>query len=79
MFFVLVLFVTFFYLDSSSQEIITIEIDGSNLPNDIGTWSKGKEIYLKNCSNCHGYSGEGYMDLNWLEDQHLMKKTSLKL
>ena len=59
MFFVLVLFVTFFYLDSSSQEIITIEIDGSNLPEDSGTSSEGKEIFLKNCSNCHGYSGEG--------------------
>ena len=55
----MILFVTFFYLDSYSQEIITIEIDGSNLPDESGTLSKGKEIYLKSCSKCHGYSGEG--------------------
>jgi len=59
MFFILILFVSFFYLDCSSQEIITIEIDGSNLPDDSGTLSKGKEIYLESCSYCHGYSGEG--------------------
>ena len=59
MFFVLILLFTFFHLESPSHEIITIEIDGSNLPDDSGTWRKGKEIYLKSCSNCHGYSGEG--------------------
>ena len=59
MFFVLIIFVTFFYFDCTSQEIITIEIDGSNLPDDSGTLSKGKEIFLESCSNCHGYSGEG--------------------
>ena len=47
MFFFLILFVTFFGFDGYAQEIITIEIDGSNLPDDIGTLSKGKEIYLK--------------------------------
>ena len=46
MFFVLVIFVTFFYFDCTSQEIITIEIDGSNLPDDSGTFIKGKEIFL---------------------------------
>ena len=45
MFFVLIIFVTFYNLDCSSQEIITIEIDGSNLPEDSGTLSKGKEIF----------------------------------
>ena len=59
MFFFLILFVNFFGFDGYAQEIITIEIDGSNIPDESGTWSKGKEIYLKNCSNCHGYSGEG--------------------
>ena len=59
MFFFFILFVTFFCLDGFSQEIITIEIDGSNLPDECGTLSKGKEIYLKSCSKCHGYSGEG--------------------
>ena len=59
MFFVLVIFVTFFYFDCTSQEIITIEIDGSNLPDDSGTFIKGKEIFLESCGNCHGYSGEG--------------------
>ena len=59
MFLVLILFVSFFYSDCTSQEIITIEIDGSNLPDDRGTFSKGREIYLESCSKCHGYSGEG--------------------
>ena len=59
MFFLIIIFVTFYNLDCSSQEIITIEIDGSNLPEESGTLSKGKEIFLENCSNCHGYSGEG--------------------
>ena len=59
MFFFLILFVTFFGFDGYAQKIITIEIDGSNLPEDSGTSSKGKEIFLENCSNCHGYSGEG--------------------
>ena len=59
MFLVLAFIVTFFYLDCTAQEIITIEIDGSNLPDDIGTFSKGREIYLESCSKCHGYSGEG--------------------
>ena len=57
--FFFILFVTFFCLDGFSKEIITIEIDGSNLPDESGTLSKGKEIYLKSCSKCHGYSGEG--------------------
>ncbi len=56
----LIIFCYFFlFLICTSQEIITIEIDGSNLPDDSGTLSKGKEIFLKSCSNCHGYSGEG--------------------
>jgi hypothetical protein len=59
MFLVIIIFVTFCNLACSSQEIITIEIDGSNLPEDSGTSSKGKEIFLENCSKCHGYSGEG--------------------
>tara|TARA_B000000532_G_scaffold5893_1_gene4579 strand:- start:765 stop:1220 length:456 start_codon:yes stop_codon:yes gene_type:complete len=59
MFFFFILFVTFFCLDGFSKEIVTIEIDGSNLPDESGTLSKGKEIYSKSCSKCHGYSGEG--------------------
>jgi Cytochrome c, mono- and diheme variants len=59
MFLCLIFFITFFYLNSFSQDIITIEIDGSNLPDDKGTVSEGKKIYLESCSNCHGYSGEG--------------------
>ena len=59
MFFFIIILVTLYNLNCSSQEIITIEIDGSNLPEDSGTSSEGKEIFLKNCSNCHGYSGEG--------------------
>ena len=79
MFFVLIIFVTFFYFDCTSQEIITIEIDGSNLPDDSGTLSKGKEIFLENCSNCHGYSGEGLYGPELVGRSSLNKKIHLKL
>jgi len=50
-----------FFLNSSviCNEIITIEIDGSNLPETQGEVLKGKKIFKKNCSECHGYSAEG--------------------
>ena len=79
MFFVIIIFVAFYNLDCSSQEIKTIEIDGSNLPEDSGTSSKGKEIFLENCSNCHGYSGEGLYGPELVGRSSLDEKTSLKL
>ena len=45
----------FFFFEISSQEIFTIEIDGSNLPDDNGTIIEGKRIFLENCKECHGH------------------------
>ncbi len=42
-----------------SNEIYTIEIDGSNLPNTEGDVIEGKRIFSQVCSQCHGHSGEG--------------------
>ena len=49
----------FFFFETSSQEIFTIEVDGSNLPDDNGTIIEGRRIFLENCKECHGHSGEG--------------------
>jgi cytochrome c len=43
----------------SSDDITTIEIDGSNLPNSSGEVKEGKRIFALICSECHGHSGEG--------------------
>ena len=48
-----------FFTEISSHEIFTIEIDGSNLPDDSGTITEGQKIFLENCKGCHGFSGEG--------------------
>ena len=54
-----VLIFFFFFTEILSQEIFTIEIDGSNLPDDSGTITEGQKIFLENCKGCHGFSGEG--------------------
>ena len=55
------IFIFSFFLNSIvvSNEIITIEIDGSNLPETQGEILRGEKIFKKNCSKCHGYSAEG--------------------
>ena len=55
------IFIFSFFLNSIvvSNEIITIEIDGSNLPETQGELLRGEEIFRENCSKCHGYSAEG--------------------
>ena len=55
------IFIFSFFLNSIvvSNEIITIEIDGSNLPETKGEVLRGEEIFKENCSKCHGYSAEG--------------------
>ena len=55
------IFIFSFFLNSIvvSNEIITIEIDGSNLPETQGEVLRGEEIFRENCSKCHGYSAEG--------------------
>ena len=55
------IFIFSFFLNSIvvSNEIITIEIDGSNLPETQGELLRGEEIFKENCSKCHGYSAEG--------------------
>ena len=55
------IFIFSFFLNSIvlSNEIITIEIDGSNLPETRGEVVRGEKIFNENCSNCHGYSAEG--------------------
>jgi len=55
------IFIFSFFLNSIvvSNEIITIEIDGSNLPETQGEVLRGEEIFKENCSKCHGYSAEG--------------------
>ena len=52
-FFILVFFNCF------SNDIYTIEADGSNLPSGSGTVLMGKKVYKNNCVKCHGHSGEG--------------------
>lgn len=59
MFIINLIFILIFYSNSQCKDIITIEIDGSNLPNATGSQEVGEKIYKKNCSECHGYSGEG--------------------
>lgn len=55
------IFIFSFFFNSIvvSNEIITIEIDGSNLPETKGEVLRGEEIFKENCSKCHGYSAEG--------------------
>ena len=55
------IFIFSFFLNSLvvGNEIITIEIDGSNLPETKGEVSRGEKIFKENCSKCHGYSAEG--------------------
>ena len=57
--FIVKFLIIFFSFQCFSNEIYTIEIDGSNLPNGEGTINDGKKLYSKNCSQCHGPSGEG--------------------
>jgi len=57
--FIIKFVIIFFSFQCFSNEIYTIEIDGSNLPNGEGTINDGKKLYSKNCSQCHGPSGEG--------------------
>ena len=57
--FIVKFLIIFFSFQCFSNEIYTIEIDGSNLPNGEGTINDGKKLYSKNCSQCHGHSGEG--------------------
>ena len=59
MFIINLIAIFFFYSNLQCKDIITIEIDGSNLPNANGSIEVGEKIYKKNCSECHGYSGEG--------------------
>ena len=59
MFIINLIAIFFFYSNLQCKDIITIEIDGCNLPNDNGSIELGEKIYKKNCSECHGYSGEG--------------------
>lgn len=59
MFIINFILILFFYSNSQCKDIITIEIDGSNLPNATGSVEVGEKIFKKNCSACHGYSGEG--------------------
>ena len=49
----------FLYFSAISNEIITIEIEGSNLPETKGDVLRGEKIFKDNCSTCHGYSAEG--------------------
>jgi cytochrome c len=44
---------------SASDLSLTIEFDGSNLPDSSGTVEEGKIIFKNNCVSCHGFSGEG--------------------
>ena len=53
------IFSFFLYSTAISNEIITIEIDGSNLPETKGEVLRGEEIFKENCNKCHGYSAEG--------------------
>ena len=55
------IFIFSFFLNSIvvGNEIITIEIDGSNLPETKGEVLRGEKIFKENCSKCHGYSAEG--------------------
>ncbi len=55
----ILIFSFFFYSTVICNEITTIEIDGSNLPETQGEVLRGKKIFKKNCSKCHGYSAEG--------------------
>ena len=64
--------IIFFSLQCFSNEIYTIEIDGSNLPNGEGKISDGKNLYSKNCSHCHGYSGEGLYGPELVGDSKLV-------
>ncbi len=57
--FIVKFLIIFFSFQCFSNEIYTIEIDGSNLPNGEGSINDGKKLYSKNCSQCHGPSGEG--------------------
>ncbi len=56
----ILIFSLFFCSSVICNEIITIEIDGSNLPETQGEVFKGKNIFKKNCSKCHGNSAEGF-------------------
>jgi len=38
---------------------ITIFPDGNGLPDGSGTAAKGKEVYARRCSECHGTTGQG--------------------
>ena len=52
--FIVKFLIIFFSFQCFSNEIYTIEIDGSNLLNGEGTINDGKKLYSKNCSQCHG-------------------------
>ncbi len=56
----ILIFSLIFYSSVICNEITTIEIDGSNLPETQGEVSSGKKIFKINCSTCHGYSAEGF-------------------
>ena len=63
------IFIFSFFLNSIvvSNEIITIEIDGSNLPETQGEILRGKKFLKKIVANAMAILLKDQLHLNWLE------------